>query len=93
MHGLIETYKSKSKKWRWRFSERNQDEDKWDIVAVSTNEYKSQEAAELHARRIIVNSWGVETGVIVEDKQPKTHININLYIQRLWAFVTGILLK
>ena len=89
MHGLIETYKARSKKWRWRFSERNNDLEKWDIVAVGTEEYLTQEAAELHARRIIVNSWGVEVGVIVEDKRPRAHINIKQRLQRLWAYLLG----
>jgi len=93
MHGLIETYQARSKKWRWRFSERDKDDEKWNIVSVGTDEYRSQEAAELHARRIIVNSWGVEVGIVVDDKQQKTHISIKQYLERLWAFVTGILLK
>jgi hypothetical protein len=90
MHGLIETYQARSRKWRWRFSERNHEADKWDIVAVGTGEYKSQEAAELHARCIIVNSWGVEVGLVVEARQVKTHINLKQWFNRLLASILGI---
>lgn len=93
MHGLIETYQARSKNWRWRFSERNHDEEKWDIVAVGTEEYKTSEAAELHARRIVVNSWGVEVGLVVEAREVKTHINLKRYLRRLWALITGIFRK
>jgi len=87
MHGLIETYQARSKKWRWRFSERDHDNEVWDIVAVGTEEYKTQESAEKHARRIVVNSWGVEVGVVVDNHEVKTHINLKKLLKRLAAFL------
>jgi hypothetical protein len=95
MLGKIETYRAKSGRWRWRFYERNTVEECWDIRAVGTEEYFSDEAAELDARHIIVNSWGVEIDKVVdsgaERPQIKTLTKIMEWIKALvlWCFRAG----
>ena len=60
MEGKIETYQDSKHRWRWRFRCRQNDNEKWNIKAVSTDSHETEQEAYQEAWKIVIGSWVIE---------------------------------
>ena len=58
--GKIETFRMKTVEEHWQFRFSAKTEEGWDEVAVSTNRYDSDQAAEAFARDLFLREWSLE---------------------------------